>query len=291
MIVVTGATGSIGRHLVARLAAAGTPFRAMVRDPAGATDLGGEVVPGDFTEPATLAAAFAGADQVFLNSSGVRPGNDQQAMIRQQRAAIDAARVAGVGHIVKVSVLRAAEGRLLAEGAHGVIESHLRTSGMTATILQPNGFMQNFVTGVNGFTAGGDVVDLYGGAGVSYIDAADIAACAAAALTRGAGAGRTHLLTGPEVLTAADVAARITAAVDRPVGVEALAPAALEESLLADGAPAGFAADIAELCREVAAGSLATTTGTVRELTGSAPRTFAAFAADHADALRAALGN
>jgi len=290
MIVVTGATGSIGRHLVVQLAASGTPFRAMVRDPAAAAGLGGEVVRGDFTEPATLAAAFAGADQLFLNSPGAGPGNGQEAMIRQQRAAIDAARAAGVGHVVKVSVLRAATGRLLAEGAHGVIEDHLRASGLTATVLQPSGFMQNFVTGVNGFSPDGDLVDLYGGAGMSYIDAADIAACAAAALLRGAGTGRTHLLTGPEVLTAADIAARIATTVDRPVGVASIDPAGLEASLLAQGVPAGFAADVAALCRDVATGTLATTTDDVHRLTGTAPRTFAAFATDHADALLAALG-
>lgn len=290
MIVVTGPTGSIGRHLVAQLAATGTPFRAMVRDPATAGGLPGEVVHGDFTEPATLAAAFAGADQLFLNSAGVGPDNDQQSMVRQQVAAIDAARAAGIGHVVKVSVLRAAEGRLLAEGAHGLIESHLRASGLTATVLQPSGFMQNFVTGINGFTPDGDVLDLYGGAGVSYIDAADIAACAAAALVDGAGAGRTHALTGPEVLTASEVAAQIGRAVGRPVGVAALDPSALEARLLAAGVPAAFASQVATLCRDVAAGALAMTTDAVEEMTGTPPHTFTAFAAANADALRAALG-
>ncbi|GAA4969322.1 NmrA family NAD(P)-binding protein [Pseudonocardia tropica] len=288
MIVVTGATGSIGRALAARLHIAGVPFRVMARNPAVAAGLGGEVVYGDFDEPGSLATAFAGADQLFLNAGGARPVDGPQPMIRQQKAAIDAARTAEVDHVVKVSVWRAAPGRLLAEGAHGEIEGYLHDAGMPATVLQPSGFMQNFVTGVAGFAPDGSLVDTYAGSPVSYIDADDIAACAAAVLVGGAGRCGTHVLTGPEALTTAEIATLIAAAIGRPVPVADLPPDRLAASLVEQGVPVRFAGDVATLCRDVATGVLAGTTGTVAALTGRAPRTFAAFAAAHAEALRRA---
>ncbi len=294
MIAVTGATGSIGRKLVAELEARGLPYRLVVRNPAAAAGVvgplaHGEIVHGDFDEPGSLPAAFAAAGQLFLTTAGAVPVEGPQPMVRQQATAIEAARAAGIEHIVKVSVWRAAPGRPLAEGAHGEIESRLRGSGVPATVLQPSGFMQNFVTGVAGFTPEGGLLDTYSGAGVSYIDAADIAACAAAVLDGGPGRGGTHVLTGPEALTAADIAAHIAAVVCRPVPAVELPPAQLTAALIERGVPARFADDIALLCADVATGALTGTTGAVAELTGRAPRTFAAFAADHAELLQRML--
>jgi NAD(P)H dehydrogenase (quinone) len=289
MIVVTGATGAIGRHLVAALTAAGVPFRAMVRDPARARGLECALVRGDFDDPATLPAAFAGADQLFLNAGAAGPVDGPQPMVRQQVTAIDAARAAGIGHVVKVSVWRAGVGSPLAEGAHGEIERHLAGSGPTATLLRPGGFMQNFVTGVAGFTPAGELIDPYAGARVSYIDCADIAACAAAVLTGGPGRGAAHVLTGPEALTATDIAARLSAALGRTVPTIAPSSDELRAGLVARGLPAAFAADVATLSREVAAGALASTTTAVEDLTGRPARTFDRFIADELDALRRAV--
>src|SRR5207249_7743463 len=144
-ILVTGATGSIGRHLVRRLTAAGVPFKALVRRAEPGQELGCPVVVGDFDDPGSLVSAFDGVDHLFLNSSGAQPADGEQPMIRHQRAAIEAAQRAGVSKIVKVSVWGAAEGGRLAEGAHWQIEESLKSSGIDWSILQPSGFMQNFV--------------------------------------------------------------------------------------------------------------------------------------------------
>jgi uncharacterized protein YbjT (DUF2867 family) len=149
--------------------------------------------------------------------------------------------------------------------------------------------MQNFVTGVAGFTPTGDLLDPYGGGRVSYIDCADIAATAAAVLTRDRGRGAAHVLTGPEALSGADLAARLSAALGRPVGTVSPTPAELEAGLVAQGLPAAFAADVATLSREVAAGALSATTTAVADLTGHPPRTFDRFLADNLDAVRAAV--
>ncbi|WP_131737067.1 SDR family oxidoreductase [Actinomadura roseirufa] len=290
MILVTGATGSIGTHLVRLLLDRDVPFRALVRDAAKGRALGCDYVVGDFADPGSLASAMTGVDRLLLNSTGAEPVADgEQPMIRLQRAAIDAARAAGVGRVVKVSVWHAHQGGPLAEGAHWEIERYLKASGLGWTILQPSGFMQNFITGAGTFTAEGGIAGAYGDAGVSYVDCRDIAACAAALLSGTAGLGETYVLTGPQALTHADVAREISTVLGRSVAHVELSPDEMAASLRAQGLPAGFADDIAELCREVAAGSLEATTTAVRELTGREPRTFARFLADNADALRAGL--
>jgi uncharacterized protein YbjT (DUF2867 family) len=284
MILVTGATGAIGGHLVRRLRELGVPFRAMVRDPVKAAALDCDVVTGDFDDPDSLRAAMAGVDRLFLNSAGAVPVQDPQPMIRQQLAAIDAAVAAGVSSIVKVSVWGARPGGKLAEGAHWEIEQHLRAAPVASSVLQPSGFMQNFLTGAAASIDAGDVIGLRGDWRVSYIDCFDIAAGAAALLTGPTDNGGTFVLTGPEALTQAAIAAKLSAAFDRPVRRVELSAAEMAARITGQGLPAQFAADVVELWGEVAAGSLSTVTTDVRELTGRDPRTFDAFLASVPDA-------
>ena len=139
--------------------------------------------------------------------------------------------------------------------------------------------MQNFLTGAGSFTADGDLIGAYGDARVSYIDAADIAACAQALLTGPVRAGETFILTGPEALSHAEIATRLSAAWRRPIRYVDLARDRFAARLAAQGLPADFAADVAFLFAEVATGTLAATTTHVQDLTGRAPRTFAEFLA------------
>ncbi|MEV4578371.1 NAD(P)H-binding protein [Nonomuraea jabiensis] len=289
MILVTGATGSIGTHLVRLLQDRGVAFKALVRDEGKGRALGCDVVTGDFDDPGSLAPAMAGVDRLFLNAGGAQPVDGEQPMVRQQKAAIDAARAAGVSRVVKVSVSGANQGGRLAQGAHWEIEEYLKASGLGWSVLRPGGFMQNFVTGTAAFTADGKLLDVYGGAPVSYIDCHDIAACAAALLTGSGGLGETYELTGPRALTSAEVARELSAALGRPVEHAELSPDELAAGLRAQGLPARFADDLAELSRQVANGSMAATTAAVRDLTGREPRTFGDFLAANAEALRAGL--
>ncbi|MQY04709.1 SDR family oxidoreductase [Actinomadura macrotermitis] len=287
MILITGATGSIGRPLVRRLRAAGVPFRALVRDAAKGRALGCDFAVGDFDDPASVEAALEGVDRLFLNGAGALPVPGEQPMVRQQKDAIDAARRAGVQRVVKVSVWHAHQGGRLAEGAHWEIEQHLKASGLGWSLLQPSGFMQNFVTGAGSFSADGDLVGSYGDARVSYIDCADIADCAAALLTGPYGAGETFVLTGPQALTQAEIAGMLSAALGRTVRYVDLPPDELAATLRSQGLPARFAEDVAVLLKEVAAGSLAATTTAVQDLTGRPPRTFAEFVSANREALAA----
>ncbi|WP_432841641.1 NmrA family NAD(P)-binding protein [Dactylosporangium sp. CA-092794] len=279
MILVTGATGSIGSHLIRRLRRLGTPFRAMVRDETRGRALECDVVVADFDDPGSVAAAMSGVDRLFLNGAGAVPSTGPQPMVRQQIAAIDAAVAAGVTQIVKVSVWGAKPGGRLAEGAHWQIEQHLKAAPVAWSLLQPSGFMQNFLTGAGAFTDGGDLIGLAGDWRVSYIDCFDIAAAGAALLSGPAADRGTYVLTGPQALTQAEIAAKLSVAFGRPVGTLELSAEEMAARLTAQGVSARFAADVVELWREVAAGSLSGVTTAVRDLTGHDPRTFDEFLA------------
>ena len=286
MILVTGATGSIGRHLVRRLRQEQVSFRALARDEAKGRALNCEYVVGDFDDPDSIAAALVGVDRLFLNAAGAQPVWGAQPMVRQQEAAIDAAVRAGVAKVVKVSVWRARESGKLAEGAHWEIEQHLKASGVDWSILQPSGFMQNFVTGAGNFTEDGNIIGAYRDSRVSYIDCADIASCAAALLTAPRGTGESFVLTGPEALTHTEIATKLSAALSRTVSYVDLPPEDLAARLTAQGLPPQFAADVATLYAEVAEGALAEVTTAVSDLTGHQPRTFDQFLADNRHAVK-----
>ncbi|WP_036501249.1 SDR family oxidoreductase [Nocardia aobensis] len=286
MILVFGATGSIGRHVVGHLRREQVPFRAFVRDAARGRELGADVAVGDLDEPETLTAALAGVDRVFLCSPGAVPVSGPQPMIAQQTAVIDAAVRAGVRRVVKVSVWGARVGGLLAEGAHGEIEAHLEASGLEWSVLQPSGFMQNFLTGAGSFTDSGDLIGAYGDAGVSYVDCADIAACAVALLIGGRGAGERFVVTGPHALSHTEIAAELSRVVGRTVSYVDLPVREFAQRLIAQGLPAAFADDVAHLYREVAAGTLSETTSAVADLTGRPATTFAEFLDREREALR-----
>ncbi len=289
MILVTGATGSIGRCLVGRLRQQRVPFRALVRLETQGEELGCDFAVGDFDDPATVVRALDGVDRLFLNAGGAVPADGEQPMVRQQESAIDAAVAAGVSRVVKISVWGARDGGPLATGAHWRIEQHLKASGLGWSVLQPSGFMQNFLTGAGSFMIDGKLIDAYGGGAVSYVDAYDIAGCAAELLT---GAGRTQesfVLTGPESLTCADIAGKLSAGLGRTLGYVSLAPEEVAATLTARGVPAGFAADVAALGRDAARGAMAATTTAVRDLTRRAPRTFDQFLGANREALRAAF--
>jgi len=277
VILLTGATGSIGVQLAPLLALRKEPFRVLARDEGKGRALGGEVVVGDLDDAQSVAEAMVGVDRVFLNAGGAVPAPGEQPMVRQQKAVIDAARGAGVSHVVKVSVWGARPGGKLAEGAHWEIERYLKASGLPWTMLRPSGYMQNFVTGAGAFSDDGDLLGAYRDGRVAYIDCADIAACAAVCLAEGTGVGETLLLSGPEALSHDEIAARLTQALGRPVRYVDLPPEVFAARLAERGLPTAFAEDVAALFAEVAVGALASPSTTVRDLTGRQPRSFDEF--------------
>lgn len=270
MIVVTGATGNIGRALAARLS--GHDALAVVRRPAD--DLGIPYKPADFDRPETIGELLSPGDRLFLNS-GIWPG-----FVDAHRAVIDLAAKAGVAQIVSVSVRDAAPGAKLGMGLHGVVDAHLRKSGVPWTILQPSGFMQTLPRDFKDGTMYGS----YGTIPVNYIDTRDIADVAATLLTSPVGLDRDLLLTGPESLSHEGIAAEIGRTLGRPARYVNLSVPDMAAHLERQGIPQEFAGELAELQAKTGDGGWAPTTTVVEDVTGRPPRTWPAFLADHKDA-------
>jgi uncharacterized protein YbjT (DUF2867 family) len=282
MIAVTGATGSIGRYLVPALLAAGAEVRALVHSEDSARALreqGVEVVIGSFEDTASLDRVLAGCERLFLLSP---PGTDM--MVAQQLRAVDRARAAGVRHIVKQSSIAADEPtdvRIIA--AHRRIEEHIEQSGTGWTHLRSNWFMQNELAQAATIASDGvfyapDVNR------VSMIDARDIAAVAARVLTTDGHDGYAYDLTGPESLSYADVAKRLSSRLDRSVRWEQVTLEQARNSMIASGLPDELAAGFTEiLARYRQGGVTAQPSSAVADLLGRDPTSFARFVADHSE--------
>jgi uncharacterized protein YbjT (DUF2867 family) len=282
MILITGATGRIGRELVRELDAAKADTRVLVRDPARAAGLptSAERVVGDLDEPATLIPAFDGADRLFLLTPGI--GVDQAAN------AIAAARAAGVRHIVLLSSIWADGDPVPPMGRwHHERERLLHASGIPATILRPGGFTTNALEWVSSIDEEGFVLDAIGPGRAAPIDPADIAAVAARVLTEDGHEGRTYVLTGDEALTTAEQVRIIADTIGRDIEVRtAVTPEEIVRSRYPDGAPKPLADAVLQAAAVMRADTTGVRTDTVRRLLGRRPRTFADWCARNRDALQ-----
>ncbi|MPY78860.1 MAG: NAD(P)H-binding protein [Actinophytocola sp.] len=281
-ILVTGATGNVGRTVVAELLARGVGVWAFVRDERRAHELLGpdvRLVAGDFTVTASLRRAMSDVDAVFLTSA------DGPAKVEHECAVIDAASAAWVPRIVKLSSLHVEAGSDLGFWDwHARIEEHLRGSGVPWVMLRANFLMSNLLAAANAVEATGQLFVPAGDAKIAMIDPRDVGASAAALLTGDGHEGRTYTVTGGEAITYADVAAQLSAATRRPVRFVDVPGDAAREALLSSGAPEWLADNLVRLFGKLRDGAGASVTDTVRELTGRAPRTFVEWARDHAAA-------
>ncbi|GAB2958362.1 NAD(P)H-binding protein [Saccharothrix stipae] len=282
-VLVTGATGTVGRHLVTHLLAAGHRVRALSRRPEAARlpdDV--EVVRGDTTDVDSLAAAFAGVTAAHLINfgHGYRPLDDGD------RIAAAAVR-AGVGRVT-----------LLGGWAEGTLEPAVRATGLEWTQLHPLEFMANTLTDWGPpLRAHGVIREPHGDRRSACVHEADIAAVAATALTTDGHAGQTYTLTGPEALTPRDKVRHLAEATGRDLRFEELTPdraralwtaepPSLQIYRVAPGGPAQKADFVLGLYADVPEAGY-TVTDVVQRVTGRPARTFADWAADHADAFRA----
>lgn len=291
-IFITGATGRIGAHLLRVLAEAEVPTRALSRDPARAEALPGiEWVSGDLADRSSLAppdGAFAGIERLFLLTGNAG------AMVRLQKNALQAAREAGVLHVVKLSALGASDHSKSVIGLwHWVVERELRGSGMAWTILRPHHFMQNlldFPGLLRGIAEEGVVRSASGDGEIPFIDTRDIAEVAAAVLTGASGGGhggRTYTLTGPEALSYRRATEILAEETERRLRYVAESPDEARSRMTAEGLPDWLtAAQLAIAGYQRAGGATEQTTDTVEAILGRPPRTFRDFARDHAGAFR-----
>jgi len=279
LILVTGATGTVGSEVVRQLAAAGEQPRAFVRDPTKARARLGkrvELVVGDLDRPETLTAALAGVKRVFLVTTQSTQQPDWE------RSVVHAAVRADIGHLVKLSVFRADEqSPLQVARQHWQAEQALDESGLAATILRPVFFMQNLFTMIRA----GAIATAVGEGRVAMVDARDIAAVAVAALTSHEYAGKTYTLTGPEALSFDDAASTLSQQTGTKISHVRVSPDAVRTTLQAAGVAAWFADDMTKLHSMLADGYEDVVTDDARIMTGNPPRTLAQFGADFADVL------
>ncbi len=276
MILITGATGTVGSEVVKQLATRQVRFRAMVHTPSKAAAVrlpGVEIVQGDFGDVASLTAALSSVDKVFLVSG---PSPDQ---VRLENAVIDACARAGVQHLVKSSIFGAdPEAEIPFLRWNGEIEGHLAQSGMAHTILRPNIFMQYVLQVTSSGLREGTLSFPVSEGRISLIDARDIGEVAAICLNQEGRRGHTYTLTGPEALTRHELADVLSAVLGRRV--QSVSPS-IEETraqLIDMGSPDWAVEGSLAFVEYYARSEAADITADVQQVTGHSARTFRQFA-------------
>jgi uncharacterized protein YbjT (DUF2867 family) len=274
--LVTGATGNVGSAVVRALAERGARVRAVSRHPRPSGLPGVEAVGGDLGDPATLAGPLEGVTGVFLLA-----GYDDLPALLQR------AREAGVARVVLLSSASVPTGKTdnAVVAYHSHAEEDVRASGLPWTFLRPSMFMTNALEWAGQITAGDVVRARFPHVAAAVIDPEDVGAVAAEALVGGAQEGRALRLTGPESLLPADRVALLGRTLGRELRFVGMSD---EESRaeVFDTMPEHYARAFVRFYLD---GELdeSPVLPTVRDVLGREPRTFARWAADHADAFGA----
>lgn len=253
-VLVTAATGTVGRHLVPQL-----------------LDRGAQVRVHDRSRP--IAPQLSGVDAVFLACPNVGE------QVAYECAVVDAAAAAGIGRIVKLSARGARLGsRVAFWDWHARIERHLADLDVPAVVLRPGFSMANLLGQLDTVRDHGVLPVPAGDARVAMIDPADVAACATAGLLDAVPPG-CYELTGAAAIGFAEVAAALTAVVGREVAFVDLPPEQAVPAMIANGLPAFAAAQISHVFTELRAGAQREVTTEVQRLTGRRPGSLVRFLA------------
>lgn len=279
-ILVTGATGNVGREVVAQLlTAGGTVVRALARDPESAglpEDV--TVVGGDLSDPGTLEGALSGSETVFLIWPFLTTEGAPTVLEAIARNARRIVYLSSSG--VNEGVERQTDP---INQLHADMESLIKKSGLEWTILRSNTIASN----ARGWAEQIRTTHVVRGpdiAATALIHERDVAAVAVQALTGGGHAGATHVLTGPQVLGRAEQVHAIGKAIGRRTRFEKVSLQTAREQMLADGRPPALVEALLASAETRPASHVITST--VEDITGSPARTFHAWAQEHADEFR-----
>jgi uncharacterized protein YbjT (DUF2867 family) len=276
IILVTGATGTIGRATVnALLKRSGVAIRAGVRTAVKAEALekkGATPIDLDWGNPEKIVAAVKGVDKIFL----LTPFTSEQVEIGKQL--IDAAKAAKVKHIVKLSALGCESEPGIQLGRwHRAIERHLEASGIAYTFLRPNNFFENFLYYYPPTPEG--VVSLpFGDGKVSWIDGTDIGEAVAVTLTQEGHLNKAYALTGSEALGLAEIAEILTEVSGNKIRYADVPESTARDGMRKLGAPEWMIDAMLELHVVNKAGYASAISGDLKNLIGRAPKTFKEFA-------------
>ena len=272
MICVTGASGTLSSEVIRQLESAKMPVRAAYfskKRTEAARVRGNEAVIFDYNQPESLRAAFQGCDKLFL----LGPNALNQSELEWN--AVEAAKAAGVRHIVKQSVMGAVEESYSLAKIHRPVEKAIESSGLAWTFVRPNSFMQNAVTFMGKtIRAESAFYSASGQARISHVDVRDIAAVAVKALTGTNHEGRAYTLSGPEALAYDELANELSKALGRPISHINLSPSDLKIGMLAEGMPQAIADRMLDLERYFREGRASRITDDIKQVTGQEPRRF-----------------
>jgi NAD(P)H dehydrogenase (quinone) len=214
IIAITGATGQLGRLVVAKLKGTvpAVDIVALARDPAKTTNLGVTVREADYTKPETLASALAGVDTLLLISSSEMSGR-----AAQHRNVIEAAKKAGVKRIVYTSLLHADTSPLDLATEHRQTEAELKVSSIPSTILRNGWYTENYTGLIGGALALGAFIGNAGDGKISCARRVDYAEAAVAVLTGEGHSGKTYELAGDDAYTLSELAAEVSRQTGRTI--------------------------------------------------------------------------
>jgi NAD(P)H dehydrogenase (quinone) len=268
-IVITGATGQLGRLVVEALLDSGIPAEQIVaagRNTGRIADLserGVQVRSVDYSQPDSLRQAFAGADKVLLVS-----GSEVGQRVDQHRNVIEAAKEVGVGLIAYTSIANADTTAMQLAAEHIATEEILRGSGVPFTLLRNGWYLENYTGQLPVQVQHGAVLGSAGDGRVSAAARGDYAAAAAAVLLRDDQAGKVYELGGDDAFTLSELAKEVSAASGQSVTYKNLPAEEYAQVLVGAGLPEPYAAILADSDLGIARGDLLVTSGDLSTLLG-----------------------
>jgi len=275
MICVTGSGGTLSSEVIQQLESVGADFRGAYRrkeQVEEARKKGRKAVIMDYNNLESIKSAFEGCDKIFL----LGPNLPNQ--IDLELKAVEAAKAAGVSHIVKQSVFGAMEESYSLAKIHRTVEKAIEATGLDWTFTRPNSFMQNTVTYLGHFIRTGSAFySASDNAKISHVDARDIAAIAVKALTESGHTGKAYTISGPEALSYDEIANKMTEVLGRNITHVHLSPEELKAGMLEGGMPEEIADRMLDLERYFREGKPAIITNTVKEVTGREANNFSDF--------------
>ncbi|MCM3886574.1 NAD(P)H-binding protein [Frankia sp. R82] len=292
MILITGATGTVGREVLRLLVGRGARIRAMTREPARLRVPDGtliDVVQADFERADSLHSAVAGVESVFLLTT---PGSGGS-VADHDLAMIEAARAYGVRKVVKLSAIggKADDADDLPSPRHRAGEQALVASGLTWSALRPSAFASNTLSWADAIRAGNPVPNMTGTGAQGVVDPRDVAAVAVEALLTDEHDGATHTLTGPELLSVPDQVAQLAAELGRTITTVDVPPHAVRQQLVHAGFDPSIADSAVDGYQLVRDGGNAVLTNDVERILGHPAHAFRAWAHHHRTAFGADAGH
>jgi uncharacterized protein YbjT (DUF2867 family) len=283
MILITGASGNVGKTVLQAVAKSGAQHRAMYRSAAEAAkaSAGTETVVADFAKPETLGAALKNVDSVYLVCSPIPE------LVQLESNMIDACAAAGVKHVVQSSALGAGDYDKSFPSWHRKVEEKLKGTRLSWTILRPNSFHQNVVAFfAPTIRTQGVFYNSMRDAKNSFLDVRDIAAVAAKSLAAGEHAGKMYELNGPEAINYAELAKKVSKVAGQEVKYVDIPMDAQKKAMLDQGMPEWLTTALLDLQQYYVNGKGGETDGLLQKLLGRAAITMDEFLKENAAEFR-----